>query len=180
MKHKQDKISGKIHPMIMIIDGHNLIPKIPGLSLLQMDDENQLLTILQDYSRLRRKKLEVFFDRAPVGQSGTLMVGTIRVIHVSEKTTADEEIIHRIRRAGIKAKELIVISSDHHIQNQVKALGAQVMTSELFVQELYAGLAGSGSRKSGNKPDRKLSEDEILEWADLFNSAPPEKYSDKD
>lgn len=166
--------------MIIIIDGHNLIPKIPGLSLLQMDDESRLLTILRDYSRLRRKKLEVYFDRAPVGRSGLYMDGTIRVFHVSEKTTADEEIIQRVRRTGKRAKEFIVISSDHHVQNQVRALGAQAITSEQFVQELYAGLNGSGSSMSENKPDRQLSEDEVQEWIDLFNSEPPAKYSNTD
>ena len=53
--------------MPYIIDGHNLIPKIPGLSLQEMDDEQHLLEMLQEFCRRQRKQVEVFFDNAPPG-----------------------------------------------------------------------------------------------------------------
>ncbi len=166
--------------MVTIVDGHNLIPKIRGLSLSQLDDESRLIEILQNYSRLRRKKVEIFFDRAAVGRAGSYMAGTIRVTHVSEKTTADEEIIQRIRNAGKRASELLVISSDHHIQTQARNLGAKVLSSDQFVLELYAALNDSGSSVPDAKNERSLTAEEIQEWITLFSSKPPKKYSDKD
>ena len=53
--------------MPLIIDGHNLIPKIPGLSLQAIDDETQLVELLGEYCRLSRRQVEVFFDNAPPG-----------------------------------------------------------------------------------------------------------------
>ncbi len=38
-----------------IIDGHNLIPKLPGRSLRELDDEMALVGLLQTFGRLRRK-----------------------------------------------------------------------------------------------------------------------------
>ena len=54
--------------MPYIIDGHNLIPRIPDLSLQDIDDEMQLVEMLQDFCRISRKKVEVYFDNAPPGQ----------------------------------------------------------------------------------------------------------------
>ncbi len=41
--------------MPTIIDGHNLIPKVRGLSLQRLDDELELIQKLQTYCRVRRK-----------------------------------------------------------------------------------------------------------------------------
>lgn len=41
---------------MILIDGHNLIPKIHGLSLKMLDDEMELIQILSEYARLSRKK----------------------------------------------------------------------------------------------------------------------------
>ena len=49
--------------MAYMIDGHNLIPKL-GLRLDSLDDEEQLLALLQEFCRLRRAQVEVYFDGA--------------------------------------------------------------------------------------------------------------------
>jgi hypothetical protein len=36
--------------MPYIVDGHNLIPKVPGLNLQDMEDELQLVELLQEDS----------------------------------------------------------------------------------------------------------------------------------
>jgi len=166
--------------MVLYIDGHNLIPKIPGMSLRQIDDEEHLIELLQEYSRISRKKVEVFFDRAAPGFNGDKTAGTILVHYISEKTTADEAIIRRVRGWGKRSKEITVVSSDHHVQNQVKALGAGMMTSDQFAREIV--YLSQQSQPKNNKrdepqPERPLSEKEIREWMDLFNSGPSEKYS---
>ena len=56
------------YTMPYIIDGHNLIPKIPGINLGDIDDEVQLIKMLQDFCRLRRTRVEVYFDNAPPGE----------------------------------------------------------------------------------------------------------------
>ena len=38
--------------MPYLIDGHNLIPKVAGLSLKAVDDEMQLIELLQEFCRI--------------------------------------------------------------------------------------------------------------------------------
>ncbi len=60
--------------MPYLIDGHNLIPKL-GLRLDLLDDELELLVRLQEFCRLRRAQVEVYFDGAPPGQVSTRKAG---------------------------------------------------------------------------------------------------------
>ena len=55
--------------MPYLIDGHNLIPRIPGLSLKDLDDETALIQILQRFAARQGSRVDVFFDRAPPGQA---------------------------------------------------------------------------------------------------------------
>jgi hypothetical protein len=64
--------------MPVIIDGHNLIPRIPGLSLRDIDDELRLVQLLQDFCQRSRKQVEVFFDNAPPGSAGVRSFGSVK------------------------------------------------------------------------------------------------------
>ena len=92
--------------MPYLIDGHNLIPKIPGLSLQDIDDELKLIQLLQDYTRITQTTLEVYFDHAPAGHDRTQRLGRVKVIFVSDKTIADEMIIRRVQGVGAFRTEL--------------------------------------------------------------------------
>lgn len=53
--------------MALLIDGHNLIGKTPWIDLGALDDEDELIRLLQEYARIRRKKIEVYFDQLRSG-----------------------------------------------------------------------------------------------------------------
>ena len=55
--------------MPYLIDGHNLIPKF-GLRLDSVNDEMELVSILQEFARLKRQKVEVYFDERQSVQPG--------------------------------------------------------------------------------------------------------------
>jgi predicted RNA-binding protein with PIN domain len=153
---------------MILIDGHNLVPKIKGLSLSMEDDEMALIQVLSEYTRLTRKKLEVYFDNAPINKAGTRKYGSITAHFVRERSTADEAIIQRIRKMGRKARNVKVISSDQHILRQVQACQAETLTSDLFAKEIEKVLASS---PGGGKPDpQKMSEMEIENWLNLFKN----------
>ncbi len=167
---------------MLIIDGHNLIPKIPGLSLEEMDDEEHLLRFLQLYARLKRKTVEVFFDGAPPGQAGERMAGTVRAYFVPIGQTADEAIRQRVAGLGRMARNATVVSSDRQVQANARALHAQVRTSEEFAAELLnlrqdqeARSAKARGKTKGTglpSPDAGLPPQEIGEWLDLFGIDP--------
>jgi predicted RNA-binding protein with PIN domain len=149
--------------MPYLIDGHNLIPKL-GLRLDSVDDEMELTAILQEFCRLERKQVEVYFDGAPTPHAGTRKLGTVTAHFVPLGTTADEAIRRRLRRMGKSAKSWIVVTSDRQVQADARAVKAEVISSDAFAKQL------KGARDAAPKPadDRKLSPQEVEDWLNLF------------
>jgi len=149
--------------MPYLIDGHNLIPKL-GLRLDSMDDEMELIAILQEFCRLERRQVEVYFDGAPAPHAGTRRLGTVSAHFVPLGTTADEAIRKRLKKMGRTARNWTVVSSDRQVQADARAAQAEVITSDSFVGTLKQ------ARNSAPKPvdDRKLSRQEVDDWLKLF------------
>jgi predicted RNA-binding protein with PIN domain len=144
-----------------LIDGHNLIPKL-GLRLDSVDDELELMAILQEFCRLERKQVEVFFDGAP--QAGTRKLGAVTAHFVRLGTTADDAIRKRLKILRKSAKNWTVVSSDRQVQAEARAAMAEVLSSDSFARMLKQ------ARDSASRPndDRPLSQKEIEDWLKLF------------
>ncbi len=155
--------------MPYLIDGHNLIPKLPGLSLDAVDDENQLIELLQEFCRISRKQVDVYFDKAPPGQGGKRKLGTVAVHFVRAGSTADQAISTRLRKMGRSARNCTIVSSDHQVQAAARQSGAQILPSEGFARLLMSTLSQPGTGES-DPGDAALSPEEVQEWLDLFNS----------
>ncbi len=149
--------------MPYLIDGHNLIPKL-GLRLDSMDDEMELIAVLQEFHRLERKPLEVYFDGAPPLHSGTRKLGVVTAHFIPLGTTADDAIRRRLGRMGKSAKNWTVVSSDRQVQADARAAQAEVVSSDEFAKRLKQ------ARDSAPKPaqERPLSQGEVDEWLKLF------------
>jgi len=156
--------------MPYLIDGHNLIPKIRGMSLRAIDDEEQLLELLQAFQRVKRTKIEVFFDKAPAGQARTKRFGNITAHFVRQGLPADEVIIQRLHHLGKDARNWSVVSSDRHVQAEANGLHAQVMSSEDFSIRLEEAIRQTPGPAGG---EGKLGESEVEEWLKIFRSRKP-------
>lgn len=150
--------------MPYLIDGHNLIPKL-GLRLDSMDDEMQLVSRLQEFSRLRRAQVEVYFDGAPPGQAGTRKLGAITAHFVRLGSSADAAIEVRLAKMGKQAKNWTVVSSDHRVAAAARAVHAGEMSSEEFALEMSKAQA-LGAVKT--KSEATLSPGEVDEWLQIF------------
>ncbi len=148
------------------IDGHNLIPKMYGMSLSDFDDEEALIRVLNDYGRISRCSLTVFFDQAPDEHSGVRTYGNVRANFVSYRKKADEAIFRAVQKEKARAREIIVVSSDLWVQSECRALGTQTETSESFAKKITRTL-DSAQIQTENR-DRKPSSEEIDEWLKLF------------
>jgi uncharacterized protein len=151
--------------MPFLIDGHNLIPHMPGMSLQDLDDETKLIQVLQEYSRIAQTNLEVYFDRAAPGHIGTRQLGRIKVVFVSSRIIADEQIIKRIRSLGNSIKNWVVVTSDQRIQVEAKAVRAGVMGSDDFARKMTNTL--EIQEDAGANPP-EISPKEVDEWLLLF------------
>jgi predicted RNA-binding protein with PIN domain len=149
--------------MPYLIDGHNLIPKL-GLRLDSPDDEMQLVAILQEFHRISRKDVEVYFDGAPASQAGTRKLGTVTAHFVRLGTTADDAIRKRLKTLGKSARNWNVVSSDRQVQAEAIAVRAEVISSDSFAAMLKQARA---SAPKADK-DHKLPESEIEEWLRIF------------
>ena len=153
--------------MNTIIDGHNLIAKIPGLSLSMVDDEQRLLTLLNLYGEFERGKLEVYFDGAPAGQAGSQNFGRVRAHYISQSQPADDAIIARLLKLGKAARTWRVVTSDHRVQAAAREVHAQVIRSEDFAPQLL-GAIQSQRRQTEKSRYRPLSPSEVDEWLAVF------------
>ena len=155
--------------MPYIIDGHNLIPKVPGLSLVDMDDEMHLVEILQEFCRQQRKQVEVFFDKAAPGGVRARKFGCVTARFVSQGRTADEAIKDRLMRLGGEARNYSVVSSDREVQASARAARARVVSSDEFAGSILS--KGIDSPEDlGGLDDAPMSGDEIDEWLELFDT----------
>ena len=152
--------------MNYLVDGHNLIPKIPGMSLEALDDEQRLIELLQVYCRVRRQTVEVFFDRAALGRAGRRQAGVVVAHFVRQGRTADESIVARLDQLEKAARNWTVVTSDRRVQTEARVRQAKVVSSEEFAGELMAALQDAQVARR-NEPG-KMSDSEMDEWLKLF------------
>jgi uncharacterized protein len=150
--------------MPYLIDGHNLIPKM-GLRLDSLDDEIELVRLLQEFCRLTRKTVEVYFDNASPGQPVKRKLGAVTAYFVQRPLIADEAIRLRLKKLGREARNWAVVSSDHRVQSEARSNGAAVISSDE-----YAGMVLEQLRNAPRHSDKeiKLSNKEVDEWLDIF------------
>ena len=152
--------------MPYLVDGHNLIPKV-GLRLDSFDDELELVALLQEFVRLHRRQVEVYFDGAPAAQAGTRGLGTVKAHFVRAGTTADAAIARRLKKMGRAAKNWTVVSSDREVQAEARSAHAEVLSSDEFARLLQQTPRGESSKPAA---DRTVSSAEVDEWLKIFGS----------
>ncbi|KAF0111704.1 MAG: hypothetical protein FD147_715 [Chloroflexi bacterium] len=152
---------------IIVIDGHNLIPKLPRINLKDLDDESQLIGLIQEYCRLARKQAELFFDGAPNPINSIRKGGLVRAHFIRVGHSADDSIIAYLQRNGKNARNMLVITSDRRIQTEAKNLGAELMTSESFAQEIKRVLSSPIAVQE--LKEKIPSAGEVEEWIHLFD-----------
>ena len=147
--------------MPFIIDGHNLIPNISGLSLDQPDDELALLELLAVYFKAERKEAIVYFDKAAPGREQDLKRGFVNAHFTRPPLNADKAIRNAVNGLGKTAANFTVISSDHEVMDNARRKGARVISSAEFAKILTSD--------SHNKKGRKEApSDNVDYWLNVF------------
>jgi predicted RNA-binding protein with PIN domain len=161
--------------MNYIIDGHNLIAKVAGLSLSMLDDEQSLIKLLNRFGDQHRDKIEVYFDGAPVGQAGVRIYGRVQAHFILMSQTADDAIRKRIVRLSRAARNWVLVTSDRSVQAAGREAHARVMSAEEFAGNLQASLLQSRAGNQENTPDQPMSETELKEWLAIFKERGKQK-----
>jgi predicted RNA-binding protein with PIN domain len=153
--------------MPILIDGHNLIGQLPGISLADPDDEAQLVLLLRRYAARRRgRKVIVIFDGGVYGHPENLNGYGVEARFAHGPDNADAELIRRIR-AIRRRDEWLVVSSDRAVAGEARAHGVPVLSAQEFAGRLASMSAPRASLRD-KRNDRPLSRAEVEEWMRLF------------
>lgn len=158
--------------MHYLIDGHNLIARMDGISLSDPDDEEQLVRRLQRWMAAgRKRRITLYFDGGlPGGPARHLSTGSMKVIFASVGREADSLIIRRIGKVR-NAPEFTVVSSDNAIVAAARGRGMPVIDADRFAAMVDE--EGEERRKPGHEPtlkeDPQLDQNELAAWLDIFD-----------
>jgi predicted RNA-binding protein with PIN domain len=118
-----------------IIDGNNLIGKIPSIKKLQRSNKQasreKISFLLGRYFAKRKASVSLHFDGYP-GES--IKVSGIK-IRYSENRTADERIKTEIEKSK-NPKNIIVVTSDNNVAEFARVCSCQIIKSEEFSKQL--------------------------------------------
>ena len=144
-----------------IVDGNNVIGKIPELFKLQKSDKQrsreQLVYLLQRYFHNKKINLTLHFD----GFANIPLPLSKGKIIYSENKTADSLIKENIERIKNR-KNIILVTSDNELKNFGKACGCTIVSSKDF---------GKVLTKGSSIDEEKLRTEEINdveEWKRIF------------
>ena len=164
--------------MHYLIDGHNLIARVPGLSLADPDDEVKLLQLLKRWAAADpRRKVTVIFDKGlPGGEAKHLSGGGVRAIFAPDNRSADALIIGRIESIEDPAQHTVV-SSDGAILRVAQRRRVPTQRSEAFATAMVneRTFAPKGQPPPDARDNPTVSPNEVSEWLALFGPEPETK-----
>lgn len=152
--------------MHYLIDGHNLIARMPDISLTDPDDEVKLILRLRRWTAVSQKRqVTLFFDGGiPGGKNVKLSTPQVRVIFASTGQTADALIMSRLYKVK-NPSEYLLVTSDQQIIATATARKIKHLTADKFAQRL-APPQPDTPPVTDNAP--VLSDTEVAEWLAAF------------
>jgi predicted RNA-binding protein with PIN domain len=156
-----------------LIDGHNLIGRLPGFSLEAPDDEAQLLALLRTFCARERSAATVYFDGAILASTREPGRGGVTARFVAPPQTADGAIRRHLARLNREASNWTVVSSDGEVAADARRAGARVESSQAFARRLFHETPGDEE-----KPPASLRPDEVARWEEAFQRRKPGRDPD--
>ena len=147
--------------MPYLIDGHNLIGQMPGLSLADPNDERQLVELLRAFLVRTGKKGTVIFDKGQPGGGPRWSNNVLEVRFAAMPKTADDVIRERLLSEK-NPRGLIVVTADQALATAARRVRATVTPSSDFAQQLQ--LKPTRLRKK----EANLTAEEIEAWEKEF------------
>jgi predicted RNA-binding protein with PIN domain len=156
--------------MPLIIDGNNLLHASMPPSLAGLEERG--LCRLLARSPWQGQRMVVVLDGAPsaLGQIES-PEPAVELIWSGPRRSADDVIIDLVQRDSAP-RRIVVVSSDHALQRQVKRRRVRVLEAAEFVSVL-AGLLGEATGSAGPARPQNLSDDEVDRWLREFGIDDP-------
>ncbi len=148
------------------IDGYNVMHKVPRYSKLMKSDSDAA----------RRGFVESLRGRIPGGAqavvvfdgAGEHIASDGRISVRFSLTRSADSWIRKAVESETHPARVLVVSSDHEVQNHARACGAQVQRAEDFLNSREPGKPQEEKPSAGTLSDREVSE-----WMKLFAAGKP-------
>ena len=118
-----------------IIDGNNLIGKIPSLKSVQKKDKQgsreKLAFMIDNYFNQKNAKVFLHFDGYP---KESIRINNANVVY-SENLTADEKIKHQVGKSK-NPRNIVVVTSDNNLTEYVRVCSSKVIKCEDFAKNI--------------------------------------------
>lgn len=153
--------------MNLLVDGHNLIGQIPGLSLADPEDEARLVMLLRGYATAKRgRSVVVVFDHGVYGHPQNLNGYGVTCQFARSPQDADTQIIRQLDALRGR-RDWAVVSADREIVRAAEDRKVRVIDSRQFARQLRPP-ARHERREPPEKREAPLSRAELDEWLRLF------------
>jgi predicted RNA-binding protein with PIN domain len=158
---------------LILVDGYNLILRTPALrpgagrTLAQSRDK--LVNLLGWSVGAAQAELIVVFDGAE-GVSPAAASGRVAVRYSRPPEKADDVLRALVEERVGRGPKVSVVTADLEVARHARAMGADVVLSDLFLAGLMGGVEPAGLEKP-----TQLSRKELEEWAELFRQRRPEE-----
>jgi len=133
-----------------IIDGNNLIGKLPSLKILQTKDKQgsreKLALIIDNYFNQKNTKVFLHFDGHP---KEPIRINNASIIY-SENLSADEKIKNQVGRSK-NPRNIIVVTSDNNLTEYARVCSSTVIKCEEFVKDIL-------HQKDNDEEKRRIEE----------------------
>jgi len=151
--------------MRYLIDGYNLIGKLPFISFSNPNKEEHLLQFLSMNMQKTKDTAQLVFDGKRVSSvfGSSYQSHKFRVFFTPTDQSADEFIIHKLAQLK-NPSGLIVVSSDNEIIRAANQFRVKVYRCDEFLNNIPKKIAAE-------KPDRALSEQELIYWEGQFKKS---------
>ncbi|HUN08771.1 MAG TPA: NYN domain-containing protein [Aggregatilineales bacterium] len=153
--------------MVYMIDGHNLIAKLPDITLDDPDDEAKLVQKLIGFCARTKQQCVVVFDYGLPGGVSRMSTRSVQVVFASARSNADRVIMERLKKVP-DPRGWTVVTSDNDVATTARMCRMKTMHAEDFARLLERPPNKMVAVDAGEAADVKLSDDEVDEWMDLF------------
>ena len=157
---------------VILVDGYNLILRAaalrPGAGRTLAQSREKLLNLLGWTVGTRDVEFIVVFDGAE-GVAPTAAGGRVKVRYSRPPEKADDVLGALVEERVGRGPKVSVVTSDLEVGRHARAMGADVVLSDIFLASLTAG----GAPSSPEKPSQ-LSRKELEEWAEMFRQRKPD------
>jgi uncharacterized protein len=163
---------------MLLVDGHNLIGKMPNISLSDPDDEAKLVRVLENYYAVRpHEEILVVFDPARDGGGwrGTYSRNGGVAVRFAPRGVSADDVLARLVRDAQSPRSITVVSSDNAVRRAVRVHGAKVLRAEEFIVHLQTELRPSRPARAAPQPEKpeKPADNDLAYWSTIFKEPPP-------